>query len=199
MLPHALPPASFDWPGSPSIWPTHVLPGNPGRAVRLARGALSLALAIFVAASQGLPLLRLIVARAIPIASQAFATVALQRSVGGAAAVITAIIVDTMTAMAPILTVNVVAVSIVMKSNLVSGAMATPAIGGLAEPSVELLRSFAKERLADTIRLLAFDRTIKLFLLEESPKKAVTDSIVLLSSFLPLNTNFSRLLLWYDM
>ena len=48
-------------------------------AVHLARGELTLA--VFLAASQGLPLSRLIVARAIPIASQAVTTVALRRSI----------------------------------------------------------------------------------------------------------------------
>ncbi len=74
--------------------------------------------AIFFAASRGLPLSRLINARAIPIASRAFATVAIQRSVGGAAVVATAIVVDTTTAMAPISAVNNVVASIVAKSDL---------------------------------------------------------------------------------
>jgi hypothetical protein len=71
----------------------------------------------------------------------------------------TAIIVDTRTTMAPISAVNNVVASIIAKSNLAFGALAVPAIGGLAEPSAELLRSFAKEALADTVRLLAFDCT----------------------------------------
>ena len=126
-------------------------------AVHFAGGAL--ALAIFFAASQGLLLPKLIVARAIPITSRAFATVALQRSVGGAAVVATAIVVDTTTTMAPISAVDNVMVSIVAKSDLAFGALAVPAVGGHAEPTAELLRSFAKETLADSIRLLAFDRT----------------------------------------
>jgi hypothetical protein len=72
----------------------------------------------FFAASQGLLFSRLIVARAIPIASRAFATVAIQRSVRGAAVVATAIVVNTTTTMAPISTVDNVVASIVMKSNL---------------------------------------------------------------------------------
>jgi hypothetical protein len=125
--------------------------------VHFSRGAL--ALAVFFAASRGFPLSRLIVTRAIPIASRAFATVALRRSVGGAAVVATAIVVDTTTTMAPMSAVNDVVASIVAKSNFVFGALAAPAVGGLAEPSLELLRSLAKETLADTVRLLAFDRT----------------------------------------
>ena len=119
--------------------------------------------AIFFAASQGLLLSRLIVARAIPIASRAFATVAIQRLVGGAAVVATAIVVDTTTIMAPISAVDNVVASIVAKSNLASGALAAPAVGGLAEPPAELLRSFAKETFADRICLLAFDCTVELF------------------------------------
>jgi hypothetical protein len=126
-------------------------------AVHFARGAL--ALAVFFAASQGCPLSRLIVARATPITSRAFATVALRRSIGGVAVVATMIVVDTTTTMAPISAVDNVVASIVVKSNLTFGALAAPAVGGLAEPSAELLRSFAKETLADTVRLLAFDRT----------------------------------------
>ncbi len=111
--------------------------------------------------------------------------------------VTTAIVVDTTTTMAPISTVDNVVASIVVKSNLAFGTLAAPAVGGLAEPSAELLlsavdnvvasivvksnlafgtlaapavrglaepsaellQSFAKETLADTVRLLAFDRT----------------------------------------
>ena len=64
--------------------------------------------------------------------------------------------------MALISAVNDVVASIIAKSNLAFGALAVPAIEGLAEPSVELLQSFAKETLADTVRLLAFDRTYSL-------------------------------------
>ena len=74
--------------------------------------------AVFFAASQGLPFSRLIVARAIPIVSRAFATVAIRRSVRGAAVVATVIVVDTRTTMAPISTVDDVVASIVAKSNL---------------------------------------------------------------------------------
>jgi hypothetical protein len=126
-------------------------------AVHFARVAL--ALAVFFATSRRFPLSRLIVARAIPIASQAFATVALWRSVGGAAVVATAIVVDTTTTMAPMSAVDNVVASIVAKSNLAFGALAAPAVGGLAKVSVELLGSLAKETFADTVRLLAFDCT----------------------------------------
>ena len=156
MLPHALLPASFDWPGSPSIRPTHVLPGDPSSCAFCSGSPCPCRL---FAASQGFPLFRLIVARAIPIASQAFATVALQRSIGGAAVVATAIVVDTTTTMAPISVVDDVVASIVAKSNLAFGALAAPAVGCLAEPSAELLQSFAKETLADRVRVLAFNRT----------------------------------------
>jgi hypothetical protein len=74
--------------------------------------------AVFFAASQGLPFSRLIVARAIPIASRAFATVAIRRSVRGAAVVATAIVVDMTTTMALISVVDDVVASIVAKSNL---------------------------------------------------------------------------------
>jgi len=60
------------------------------------------------------------------------------------------------TTMAPISAVDDVVVLIVAKSNLAFGMLAAPAIGGLAEPSAELLRSFAKETLVDTVCLLAF-------------------------------------------
>ena len=126
-------------------------------AVHFARGAL--ALAVLFAASRGFPLSRLVVVRAIPIASRAFATVALRCSVGGAAVVATTIVVDMTTTMAPMSAVDNIVASIVAKSNLAVGALAATAVGGLAEPSTELLRSFAKETLADTVRLLAFDRT----------------------------------------
>ena len=111
-------------------------------AVHFARGAL--ALAVFFAASRGFPLSRLIVARAIPIASRAFAMVARQRSVGGAAIVATAVVVDTTRTMVPMSAVNDVVASIVAKSNLAFGALAAPAVGGLAEPSVEILRNLRK-------------------------------------------------------
>ena len=138
-------------------------------AVRFARG--DLVLAVFLAASQGLSLSsRLIVARVIPMASRAFATVALRRSVGRAAVFAITIVVDT-TTMTPISLFANVTVLIIAKGNLASGALAAPAVGGLAETSTELLRSFAKETLADTIRILALDRTVKLFLLKESLEK----------------------------
>jgi hypothetical protein len=41
--------------------------------------------------------------------------------------------------MAPISTVDNVVASIVAKSNLALGALAVPAVGGLTEPSAELL------------------------------------------------------------
>ena len=126
-------------------------------AVHFAQGAL--ALAVFFAASRGFPLSRLIVARAIPITSRAFAMVALRRSVGGAAVVATAIVVNTTMTMAPMSVVNNVVALIVAKSNLAFKALAAPAVRGLVEPSVELLRSLTKETLADMVRLLAFDRT----------------------------------------
>ena len=70
-----------------------------------------------------------------------------------------AIVVDTTTAMAPISAVDDVVASIVAKSSLAFGTLTAPAVGGLAEPSAELLRSLPKETLAATVRLLAFDRT----------------------------------------
>jgi hypothetical protein len=97
--------------------------------------------------------------RVIPIASRLFTMVALRHTVGGAVVVATAIVVDTTTTMAPISAVDDVVASIIAKSNLAFGALAALAIGGLVEPSAELLRSFAKEALADTVRLLAFDCT----------------------------------------
>ena len=54
--------------------------------------------------------------------------------------------------------VDEVVASIIAKSNLAFGMLAAPAAEGLAELSAELLRSFAKETLADTVHLLAFDR-----------------------------------------
>ena len=74
--------------------------------------------AVFFAASQGLALSRLIVARAMPIASRAFATVAIRRSVGGAAVVATMIVVDTTTTMDPVSAVGNVVALIAAKSNL---------------------------------------------------------------------------------
>ena len=67
--------------------------------------------------------------------------------------VATAIVVDTT------MTMDNVVVLIIAKGNLAFGALAVPTVGGLAELSAELLRSFAKETLADMVRLLAFDRT----------------------------------------
>jgi hypothetical protein len=74
--------------------------------------------AVFFAASQGLPFSRLIVVRAIPIASRAFATVAIRCSVRGAAVIATAIVVNTTATMALISAVDNVVASIVAKSNL---------------------------------------------------------------------------------
>ncbi len=70
-----------------------------------------------------------------------------------------AIVVDTTMAMAQISAVEDVVASIVAKSSLVFGTLTAPAVGGLAEPSAELLRSLQKETLAATVRLLVFDRT----------------------------------------
>jgi hypothetical protein len=81
------------------------------------------------------------------------------------------IVVDTTMTIAPITAINIVVLSIISKSNLASGVMASLAIQGLAEPSAELLRSFAKEMLLDRVRLLAFDCPVKNFLLKESLKK----------------------------
>jgi hypothetical protein len=75
------------------------------------------------------------------------------------AVVATVIDVDTTTTMALISAVDSVVALIVAKSNLAFGTLAAPAVGGLVEPSTELLRSFAKETLADTICLLVFNRT----------------------------------------
>ena len=61
----------------------------------------------------------------------------LQRSVGGAAVVVIATVVDMTMATALISVVDNVAALIVAKSNLASGLMAAPAVGGLAEPSAE--------------------------------------------------------------
>jgi hypothetical protein len=97
--------------------------------------------------------------------------VALQCSTGGATVVVTAIVVNVTMAMAPISAVDDVAALILTKSNLASGAMAAPAIGGLVEPFGELLRSFAKETLANTIRLLVFDCTVKLFCSKRAQKR----------------------------
>ena len=102
-------------------------------AVHFARGAL--ALAVFFAASRGFPLSRLVVASAIPIASRAFATVALR-----AAVLATAIVVDTATTMASISAVDNVVASIVAKSNLAFGTLAAPE----AEASRSRPRSFSK-------------------------------------------------------
>ena len=74
--------------------------------------------AVFFEGSRGLPLSRLIVARAIPIASQAFPTAAIQCSIGGAAVIATVIVVDTTTTMDPLSAVDDVVASIVAKSDL---------------------------------------------------------------------------------
>ena len=136
-------------------------------AVHFAWGGL--ALAVFLAASQGFLFSRLIVARAIPIASRAFATVAFQRSVGRAAVIAITIVMDT-TTMAPISLLVNISASIVTKSYLASGALAAPTVGGLANTPAELLQSFTKETLVDAIRLLALDHIVELLLLKESLK-----------------------------
>ena len=61
--------------------------------------------------------------------------------------------------------------SIVAKSDLVSGSLAAPTVGGLTDTSAELLQSFTKETLADAICLLALNRTVELLLLEKSLKE----------------------------
>ena len=65
--------------------------------------------------------------------------------------------------------------------------------------SAELLGSFAKETLADEIRLLAFDCTVELLLLEKSLKEGHDRLYGLVIKRFPPKTNFSRLFLWYDM
>jgi hypothetical protein len=110
-------------------------------------------------ASQEFPLSRLIVARAIPIASRVVATVALQCSVGGAAVVATVIVVDTTTTMASMSAVDDVVAPIVTKSNLAFGALVVPAVGGLTEPSVELLQSLCKGDTCGYGPPLGVDRT----------------------------------------
>ena len=137
-------------------------------AVHFARGGLTPA--VFLAASQGFLFSRLIVSRAIPIASRAFIMVAFRCSVGGAAVVAIVIVMDT-TTMASISLLVKVSVSIVAKSDLASGALAAPTIGDLADTSGELLQSFLKETLVDAIRLLALDRSVELLLLVKSLKE----------------------------
>ena len=101
--------------------------------------------------------------------------------------------------MAPIsLFVNVAAL-IVAKSNLASGALAVLTVGGLADTSAELLRSFPKETLENVICLLALDHTVGLLLLEKSPKEGCDGLDGLVIERFPLKTNFSRLFLWYHM
>ena len=85
--------------------------------------------------------------------------------------VVTTIIVNTTITVAPISAVGNIVASIVAKSKFASGSLAAPAVGGLADTSVELLQSFASEASADTFRLLAFERTVKLFLFKKSQKK----------------------------
>ena len=101
--------------------------------------------------------------------------------------------------MAPISSLVNVLASIVAKSDLASGALAAPTVGGLVDTYVELLRSFAKETLADAIPLLALDRTIKLLLLKKSLKEGCDGLDGLLIEHFPAQTNFSRSFLWYDM
>ena len=165
-------------------------------AVHFARGGLTPA--VFLAASQGFPFPRLIVARAIPIVSGTFTTVAFQRSVGWAAVVAIAIVVDTTTMALISLLVNVSAL-IVVKSDLASGALAAPTVGALADMSAELLRSFSKETLADAICLLALGRSIELLLLEKSLKEGSDGLNCLVIERLPAQMIFLQLFSWYDM
>ncbi len=74
-----------------------------------------------------------------------------------------------------------VAALIVETSDRVSGTLTAPVVGGLTDTSVELLQSLVSEASADMLRLLAFERTVKLFLLKESLKKGRDglDSLVL--------------------
>ena len=61
------------------------------------------------------------------------------------AVIVTAIVVDTITTVAPISAVDNVVASIVAKREFASGALAALAVGGLADTSVELLQSLASE------------------------------------------------------
>jgi hypothetical protein len=84
---------------------------------------------------------------------------------------VTVILINGISAIAPISTIDVVVLPVVAKSNLGFGAMTALAIQNLAEPSAELLQSFPEEMLADTIRPLAFDCPAELFLLKDSLEK----------------------------
>ncbi len=105
-------------------------------AVHFTQGELTLA--VLLAASRGLPLSRLIVARAIPIANRAVTTVAFRRSVGRPAVVVIAIVENAMMTAAISLLINVT-VSIVAKGKLASGALAAPTVSDVADASTKLL------------------------------------------------------------
>ena len=105
-------------------------------AVHLARGELTLA--VFLAASRGLLLSRLIVTRAIPIMNRAVTMVAFRRPVGRPTVVVIAIVVDaTMTAAISLL-VDVPAL-IVAKGELAPGALAAPTVRDIVDASAKLL------------------------------------------------------------
>ena len=144
--------------------------------------------AVFFVASRG-SFSRLIVARAIPIASRTFTKVAFQCSVGRAAVVAIAIVMDMKTMALISLLVNVSA-SIVAKSNLASGALAAPTIGDLADTSAELLQSFSKETLADAIRLLALDCSVEFLLFKKSLKEGSDGLNCLVIERLPAQNKF---------
>ena len=104
--------------------------------VHFARGELTLA--VFLAASRGLPLSRLIVARAILIANRAVTTVVFRCPVGRPTVVAIAIVVDATTTAAISSLVNL-PVLIVAKGKLAPGALAAPTIRDIADASAKLL------------------------------------------------------------
>ncbi len=112
-----------------------------------------------------------IVATTILVASRTFVAVAFQCSVGRVTIIVTAIVVNATLAGALISAVNNIALSIVAKCELVLGAMGATAIRSIVECAAELLRRFAKEAFADTIRFLVLNHSVEFFPACREPEK----------------------------
>jgi hypothetical protein len=128
--------------------------------VQRARGA---AVALCSASRRRLSIKRLIVAVAIFLALQAsFVTVLLRCSARRATTVAVAIVANVLSTIS--VAIDVVASPIAATHDLALGAIGAAIVGGVAHLATEVFRRFVKEAFLQTLNLLRFEQTVKLFL-----------------------------------
>ena len=134
------------------------------RAVRVtvqrARGA---AVALRSASRRRLLIKRLIVAVAIFLTLRAsFVAVLLRCSARRATTVVVAIVANVSSMI--LVAIDVVASPIAATHDLALGAIGAAIVGGVAHLATEVFRRFVKEAFLQTLNLLRFEQTVKLFL-----------------------------------